>query len=74
MQIGGCPYEDCDDFQMRILPDKPLPIFSKETCPGCGRTIWLYYSRVDPKAYTEADFAKDWQVDEETKNIKPRAA
>lgn len=72
MQMGECPYEDCDDFQMRILPDKPLPLFSKEECPGCKRTIWVRYSRVDPEAYTEGDFNKAFEVDEATKQIRER--
>ena len=74
MQMGECPYEGCDDHRIRILPDRPLPLFSKEECPGCKRTIWVYYSRVDPKVYTEADFAKEFDVDESTKNITHKAA
>lgn len=74
MQMGECPYEGCDDFQMRILPDKPLPLFSKESCPGCGRVIWVYYSRVEPAAYTEDGFAKEFEVDEATRKITPRKA
>jgi hypothetical protein len=69
MQMGECPYDDCNDFQMRILPDVPLPMMSKEKCPGCGRTIWIKYSRVDPLAFTEAQFAECYDIDEATKNV-----
>jgi hypothetical protein len=57
---------------MRILPDAGLPIFSKEVCPGCKRTIWVYYSRLDPNIYTEDGFAEEWEIDEKTKSIKQR--
>lgn len=72
MITGECPYDDCDDFQMRLLPDKPLPLFSKEVCPGCKRTIWVLYSRIDPEVYTEEGFRKAFEVNEETKSIKQR--
>jgi len=73
MQIGSCPHDDCDDQRMRILPDKKLPLLSRETCPGCGRTIWVYYSRVDPKAYTQEQFEQEFVYDEVTKSVRPRA-
>jgi hypothetical protein len=69
MIMGECPYDDCDDFQMRILPEVDLPKFSKETCPGCGRRIWVLYSRVDPMIFTETGFSERYTVDEETKHI-----
>jgi hypothetical protein len=72
MITGDCPYDDCDDFRMRLLPDVPLPKFSKEQCPACKRTIWVLYSRIDPEVYTESDFDRAWVVDEATKNIKRR--
>jgi hypothetical protein len=72
MNIGECPYDDCDDVQAREIPDAPLPAFSKEECPGCGREIWMKYSRIDPEAFTPEQFAADWVVDHETKVIKPR--
>ncbi len=73
MQMGECPYEDCDDFQMRALPDRQLPVMSKETCPGCGRTVWALYSRVDPQIFTEQEFAELYDVNEATKNVTERA-
>ncbi len=72
MQMGECPYDGCDDYRMRILPERQLPLFSKEECPGCKRTIWVYYSRVDPKVYTEAEFNEAFDVDESTKKIRER--
>lgn len=45
-----------------------MPVFSKEKCPGCGRVIWVKYSRVDPEAFTEAGLAERYDIDEATKN------
>ena len=70
--MGNCPYDDCQHFEWRLLPDRDLPIFSKELCRGCGRTVWVYYSRVDPKVYTETDFDQEFDADEATKHITPR--
>jgi hypothetical protein len=72
--IGDCPHDDCRHTEWRLLPDKPLPLFSKETCKGCGRTLWVYYSRVDPKVYPEDAFNERFEVDEQKKSIKARAA
>lgn len=69
MQIGECPHDGCDDVQMRRLPDRPLPALSKETCPGCGGDIWLYYSRVDPSAFTPEQFAEHFEINEATKSV-----
>lgn len=71
MIIGECPYDECQHSEMRIVPDKPLPIFSKEECRGCGRTVWVYYSRVDPAVYTEEGFNEEWDLGED-KVIRPR--
>jgi len=67
MQIGKCPYDDCDDEQMRMLPDGPLPVLGKEECPGCSRTIWVYYSRVEPQAFTQEDFEKVFTITDDRK-------
>ena len=77
--IGECPHDDCRHTEWRLLPenyeqpiDRPLPLFSKETCDGCKRTLWVYYSRIDPKVYTEEGFNEKFEVNEETKSIKER--
>jgi hypothetical protein len=70
--LGECPHDDCKHTEWRLLPDRDLPIFSKEKCKGCGRTLWVYYSRVDPKVYPEDAFERDFEVDEATKSIQPR--
>ena len=74
MQDGECPYADCDDYQLRLLPDVALPKFSKEKCPGCNRMIWLFYSRVEPQAFTPEEFEREYILDEDTKSVKRRKA
>jgi hypothetical protein len=71
MIIGECPHDDCEHVAMRLLPtDVRLPVFSKETCEGCGEIVWVKYTRVDPIVYTEAQFAEEFTVDEENETNK----
>lgn len=70
MILGECPYDDCDQFEGREIPNGVrLPAFAQDTCSGCGRIVWVRFSRVDPVAYTEADFLARYVVDEETQQI-----
>lgn len=71
--IGECPHEDCGQTVWRILPDGPLPAFSHEECPECGKPVWMLYSRIDPVCFTEEQFAERYLVDEATKSIKVRS-
>ena len=72
MQMGSCPYPGCKGFIAIAMPDQ-TPAFSKTTCPDCERLIWLYHSRIDPKAYTEQSFHEEFEVNEETKHISKRS-
>ena len=72
MMFGGCPYEDCEHTACRYLPDLPLPQFSQETCDGCGRTVWVLYSRVDPMVYTKEGFEAEFEHDPVKKTIRKR--
>ena len=69
--IGECPHEDCRHTAWRILPEE-TPVFAKETCEGCKRTLWVWYSRLDPRVYTEDGFNADFYVDEETQAIRQK--
>ena len=71
MIIGGCPYSDCDELHLEGY-EGPTPRFQHATCHGCHRTYWLLHSRIDPQAYTEADFAEQYVLDEATKQISPK--
>jgi hypothetical protein len=72
--MGKCGYDDCTHFAIRAIPEgHRLPLWSKEICDGCKRVVWVKYSRVDPIVYSEDDFNKEFEIDEATKQIKPRA-
>lgn len=73
MLFGNCPYDDCDEPMYNPSPEN-MPAFEKTTCKACGRTIWLYHSRIDPKAYTETGFLESYDLDEENRSVraKPR--
>lgn len=69
MNFGECPYE-CGETLLLYLPVY-LPVFAKIECENCKGVIWYKLSRLDPCAYTEADFREAFKVNEETKEIKP---
>lgn len=71
--MGDCPYEDCDEHQWRSEPDVPLPVIGWDNCEGCGRKVWVWYSRVDPKVWTDEGFRQEWNVDEATKQVTRKA-
>ena len=65
--MGGCPY--CDKPMFNPIAGLPLPKFQKITTECCSKTVWLYHSRIDPKAYTDEDFKKEYTIDEKTKEV-----
>jgi glutaredoxin len=69
MNIGECPYNDCDEVFLLPIP-KNTPTYQKRTCPTCKRPLWYKFSRINPEAWTEEDFLKLFTVDEETKEIR----
>ena len=71
MNCGECPYDDCDEVRMTALPEH-TPAFCRVVCEKCHRPFWLKLSRLDPAAWTEADFLAEFIVDEATKSITPR--
>ena len=73
MQIGDCPYEDCNALMTAAMPDQ-TPCFGKYECEECGRVVWLHHSRLNPEAYTEEGFHAYFDLNEETRSITKRAA
>ncbi len=71
MIFGDCPYEGCSGTHALGVPDR-TPAFAKNTCEDCGREYWLYYSRLNPEAYTIEDFENKFEIDEENRSIKER--
>jgi len=72
MIIGSCPY--CDHSIWLSIGDRRTPFWGHIECEECGKTFWEEYSRVWPRALTEEEFAKQYEVNLETKEIreKPR--
>ncbi len=65
MILGSYP---CCGAALSIgLPDGRLPQMMKEECPECGEIVWHKLARLDPQSWTEEDFLKEYDVDEETK-------
>ena len=70
MIIGECPYNNCNEPLMIGVEDgAQLPAFYPHYCEGCKRKIWTKMTRIDPASWTEEDFLRDFNVNEETKNI-----
>lgn len=63
MNIGECPYPDCDSIAMVALPDGRLPKYTSVICSKCGRTVWHKFSRVDPQSWTVKEFFDTHDVD-----------
>jgi hypothetical protein len=63
MIFGECPY--CDEFISNGMPDKSPAVF-ESVCDNCGKTYWIYASRIgECVAYTQDDFKKSFKVDKE---------
>lgn len=70
MIFGECP--NCDEPVVNLMPDVS-PVFIKADCESCGKTYWLYATRMGGcLAYTEDGFAEEYHVDEATKQITKR--
>jgi hypothetical protein len=65
-------YPCCDGPLCIVLPDADLPVYSPEICPYCGVKVWHKFSRVDPESWTDDDFRKEFDVDEEKRHVLPR--
>jgi hypothetical protein len=72
MIIGLCPYRVCDAPMMIPIAER-TPSYQRHECDTCGRPIWTYHSRMTPWSVTEAEFLTRYEVDEQTKQIRPRA-
>jgi hypothetical protein len=69
MITGGCPY--CDALVINYMPDR-TPTAARRRCETCGKEYWMYYSRLDPTAYTLNGFAEEFVIDESTKSVTRR--
>lgn len=55
---------------MIAVPDR-TPCYVEVACETCKRPVWYRLSRVDPIAWTEADFLAEHNIDRE-KNLITR--
>lgn len=73
MNFGDCPYEGCRGLLSMALPDC-TPAYERILCPTCERPVWYRLSRIDPMAWTEADFLAEHELDETTRQVRGRAS
>lgn len=71
MNIGDCPYDDCDGVLVFAVPDK-TPAYTLDQCHCCGRDVWYRLSRIDPAAWTVDDFHAEHEINQATRTIKRR--
>lgn len=67
--FGGYP---CCDGALAITMPAKTPAYFRENCPHCGAVVWHLLSRIDPQSWTEADFLIEHEVDDATKQIRPK--
>lgn len=72
MIFGDCPYDGCQGDLAIPIPDRPLPCWGRVFCGECGRTIWQKYARYDPECFTEEEFAEQFEIDEQSRQIKKK--
>ena len=72
MNMGDCPYEDCDGLICEPVPDH-TPAYALFACETCGRDVWYKFSRVDPESWTREEFERLHTIDEATRQIHPKA-
>ena len=73
MNLGNCPYDDCDGFMMLEVPER-TPCYAEVDCDDCGRVVWYRFSRIDPEAWTEAGFLATHGIDRETGRVVRRGS
>lgn len=69
MIFGDCP--NCDEPVCNAFAGAGQ--MQRIICEACHKPYWLKHSRLDPEAFTEADFAERYEVNEATKTIKDKA-
>lgn len=69
MVVGEYPC--CDGYLMIQVPDI-TPAYHRELSPHCGEAVWHKLSRLDPESWVESDFLKIFDVDYNTRSIKPK--
>lgn len=72
MIFGDCPY--CDKPITNAMPDISPVVFEND-CEHCGKTYWIYASRIEEcMAYTQEDFKREFELDNENKSFRRKDA
>ena len=69
MVIGECP--NCGEVVINGMPERS-PAFDHTECDKCGKSYWIKLSRTESEAYTEEEFDRLYEVDEQTRIVKDR--
>jgi hypothetical protein len=64
MNFGDCPYEGCNGLLFVPVPEH-TPAYTQVVCDTCKRPVWYKCSRLDPEAFTEADFERQYRIEGE---------
>ena len=68
MIFGECPY--CNEPMFNSLWNGQLPAFQRLIVSCCNKPVWLKHSRIDPVAYSEENFLKEYKVNKETHEVE----
>lgn len=69
MIIGTFPC--CGGTLALAMPERSG--YAPHDCPHCGAKVWTRFSRLDPETWTDADFRREFVVDDERRTVLPRA-
>ena len=47
--------------------------YAPHDCTHCGAKLWTRFSRLRPETWTDADFRREFMVDDEKRTVVPRA-
>ena len=70
MMIGEYPC--CGAPLMIPMPDE-TPAYGPDICTNCGAKVWHLFSRIDPQSWTEEDFLREHEVDENARTVRDAA-
>lgn len=65
-------YPCCDGDLTLSVEGIDTPVIQREICPHCGALVWHKLSRLDPESWTDVEFRKFYDVNDETKVAKPK--
>lgn len=64
-------YPCCDGDLSLGMPDRS-GTYAREFCPHCATPVWHKFSRIQSCTWTEEEFLKLYEIDDETKQIREK--